>query len=74
MCGHEQNLLPIYTQYSSEDFSAHTQYEKDDFLHILSMRIMILTPTLLAQLKKCWSQAGLMTKNIFIQEQKIQNR
>jgi len=30
MCGHKQNLLPIYTQYSSDGFSAHTQYEKDD--------------------------------------------
>jgi len=74
MCGHKQNVPPIYTQYSSEGFSAYTQYEKttfcytqcenEDFKRILSMPIMILPPTLLAQSKKLWSRAGLLTKYI----------
>ena len=38
LSGQKQNLPPIYTQYSSEGFSAYTQYEKDDFLCILSMK------------------------------------
>jgi len=32
---------PIYTQYSSEDFSAYSQYEKDNFLCILSMKMEV---------------------------------
>jgi len=31
------NFHPIYTQYSSEGFSAYTQYEIGEFLRILSI-------------------------------------
>ena len=35
----KQIFFPIYTQYSSEGFSAYTQYEKYDFLRVPSMKM-----------------------------------